>query len=78
MYASPEWWGYASIQNKDEIEVLINRMKLRGLLHPEHTSADGLAVKADKCIISGHLHEPEPRPLLIVSYLALNSIGINA
>jgi len=46
MYASPAWWGFASVQNRDKIEALLNRMKRRGFLHPEHPSADGIAAKA--------------------------------
>ena len=36
MYASFAWWGFASVQNRDKIEALINRMKRRGFHHPEH------------------------------------------
>src|SRR6218665_2331693 len=56
MYASPAWWGFASVQNRNMIEALINRMSRRGLLNPEHPSADGNAAKA----VQRHLHEPEP------------------
>src|SRR6218665_3462939 len=58
MYASPVWWGFASVQNRDKIEALISHMKRRGFLHPEHPSADGIAAKADKALFSAICMNP--------------------
>src|SRR6218665_3087733 len=50
MYASPAWRELASVQNRDKIDALINRMKRRVFLHPEHPSADDIAAKADESL----------------------------
>jgi len=69
MYASPAWWGFASVQNRDKIEALINRMKRRGFLHLEHPSAGGIAAKADESLFHAICMNPShvlssflPRP----------------
>src|SRR6218665_3313276 len=61
MYASPSRKGYASTQNRDKIEALINCTKRRGFLHSEHPSAACITVKADDaffhaiCMNSNHV-----------------------
>ena len=52
MYASPAWWGFASVENRDKIEALINRMKRREFLNPEHPSADGICMNQNHVLSS--------------------------
>jgi len=48
LYASPAWWGYASTEERDKIDKLLNRMKRRGFLPIDIKSAADLAMAADQ------------------------------
>ena len=47
MYASPAWWGYTNMKDKENLDRLIQKMSRKGDLPMENEGATELAVKSD-------------------------------
>src|SRR6218665_629199 len=66
LYASLAWWGYASSWIRKKLEVLVNRMKRRGFLHPEDPTTNDLASKADEALFRTFCTYPAQNNISII------------
>ena len=64
LYASPAWWGFASIAEKQHLQAVLNRAVKWGFYDPKGLSVSGLATKRDdklfKSILGNEEHTLPP------------------
>src|ERR1043165_9268955 len=58
MYASPAWWGYASENERDKLQSMLNRMKRRGFLLSTTPSVVDMSKAADSGLFRAICGEP--------------------
>src|SRR6218665_3834747 len=57
-YASPAWWGFTTVQDRDRIEKLMSRLRRGGYLRPGQPSYEELAGKADERLLKSIMTNP--------------------
>ena len=59
LYASPAWWGFASIAEKQHLQAVLNRAVKWGFYDPKGLSVSELAAKRDDKLFKSILRNKE-------------------
>ena len=58
LYASPAWWGFTSVHDRDRLERLVERLRRAGYLPEGAPSFAEMAMKADKSLFRSIITNP--------------------